>query len=331
MMRKVPDRIQQLIDSDLSELRRPLEGKELDAEVLDTFNQAIENCFRASLRRFQDFMSEFYAGRVREEPGVCVLANGKDFYAHCLRFHTTTTKTAEELHQTGLAEVARLEGRFRKEVLEPAGFEGTLAEYAATLKQDPQYQPDSVEALLAGYRALITEIEGMLPTYFPVIPKSPLEIAEMKSGPVAFYLAGTPDGSRPGRFFVNTSLLSDRPTYEMPALALHEGVPGHHFQGSMALENETLPDFMRYIEDRRYEIGPARRPMYAAYMEGWALNCEHLGEETGFYKTPIDLFGRLSMEMMRAVRLVVDTGIHEYGWSVERAVAYMEEKTGMTT
>merc|ERR1719336_2940942 len=115
------------------------------------------------------------------------------------------------------------------------------------------------------------------------------------------------------------------------AFALHEGVPGHHFQGAIALENEAIPNFLRYIEDRRYEFMPARRPIYMAYLEGWALYCERLGEDMGLYHTPQDLFGRLSMEMMRAVRLVVDTGIHELGWSVEKAVAYMEEKTGMPT
>merc|ERR1711879_86142 len=115
----------------------------------------------------------------------------------------------------------------------------------------------------------------------------------------------------------------------MKALALHEGVPGHHLQGALALENEDLPDFLRYIEDRRYEFGSARRPLYTGYLEGWALYCEHLGEEMGMYTTPYDLFGRLSMEMMRAVRLVVDTGIHAFGWSVAKAAEYMEEKTGM--
>jgi len=150
-----------------------------------------------------------------------------------------------------------------------------------------------------------------------------------QSGPVAFYYAGTADGKRPGRFYVNTTRLNDRPKYEMMALALHEGFPGHHLQAMLAIESDTIPDFLRFIEDRRYEYGGARRPLYTGYLEGWALYCERLGEEMGMYKTPQDLFGRLSMEMMRAVRMVVDTGIHQYGWSVEKAAGYMEEKTGM--
>lgn len=159
----------------------------------------------------------------------------------------------------------------------------------------------------------------------------PLEVVKRRSGPAAYYFAGTPDGKRPGRFQVNVTRLETRAKYEMPALALHEGIPGHHLQSAIALENQELPGFLRYIEDRRYEFCPARRPLYAAYLEGWALYCEALGEEMGVYTTPQQLFGRLSVEMLRAVRLVVDTGIHHFGWSIERAVEYLEEKSGMAT
>lgn len=140
---------------------------------------------------------------------------------------------------------------------------------------------------------------------------------------------GTPDGKRPGRFYVNVSHIEKRPLYETVALALHEAIPGHHHQVSLATENNLIPNFMRYIEDRRYEACPCRRNIYCGYAEGWALYCEYLGEELGMYKTPVDLFGRLSMDMMRAVRLVVDTGLHFKGWSIDRCVEYMMEKTGM--
>jgi len=142
-------------------------------------------------------------------------------------------------------------------------------------------------------------------------------------------MQGTADGARPGRFYVNVSNLDKRPKYEMCALALHEGIPGHHLQGALAIENGALPSFLRFLEDRRYEFCPARRQLYAAYLEGWALYCEALGEEMGIYGSPLEIFGRLSMEMMRAVRLVVDTGIHDQGWSVARAIEYMAAKTGM--
>lgn len=146
---------------------------------------------------------------------------------------------------------------------------------------------------------------------------------------IRYYLAGTPDGTRPGRFYVNVSNLNKRPKYEMTSLALHEAIPGHHHQCALALENDDLPNFLRFLEDRRYEFCPGRRQLYAAYLEGWALYCESLGEEMEMYKTPLELFGKLSMEMMRAVRLVVDSGIHHKGWDVEKAIVYMMENTGM--
>lgn len=167
--------------------------------------------------------------------------------------------------------------------------------------------------------------------YFEKLPVSKMEIVELNSptSPAAFYMQGTVDMKRPGKFYVNVCNLGERPKYNMYALALHEAVPGHHLQGSLAIENAAIPPFIRFIEDRRYEYCPARRNIYAAYLEGWALYCEALGEEMDFYPSPLELFGRLSMEMMRAVRLVVDTGIHSKGWSIEQAITYMMTNTGM--
>eukprot|EP00928_Gymnodinium_smaydae_P012386 TRINITY_DN14498_c0_g1_i1.p1 TRINITY_DN14498_c0_g1~~TRINITY_DN14498_c0_g1_i1.p1 ORF type:complete len:617 (+),score=112.26 TRINITY_DN14498_c0_g1_i1:84-1853(+) len=332
MMYRVEERLQELLDgAALKALRQPLEGKTLSDELRGKLEQGFKNGFIGGLERLKNFLSEFYVNRVRAEPGCGALREGEAFYAECLRFHTTTSKSAKELHDLGLAEVARIEGRFQKEVLDVVGFTGTFVEYAASLKADPAWFYTSEDELLAGYRSLVTEISSELPRLFPELQKTPLEVVAKRSGPAAYYYAGTADGSRPGYFYVNVSRLNERPRYEMIALALHEGIPGHHLQGSLALENEDIPDFLRYIEDRRYEYCPARRPLYTAYLEGWALYCEWLGEELGLYRTPQDLFGRLSMEMMRAVRLVVDTGIHSLGWSVEKAAAYMEEKTGMAS
>lgn len=202
-------------------------------------------------------------------------------------------------------------------------------EFADSLKADKSHFFDTEEALLDGYKALVAKIEKQLPKYFGRFPEMKLEVVRKTSGPAAYYFAGTPgEGGRPGRFYVNVSRLEERPKYEMAALALHEGVPGHHLQGAIALETAELPAFLRYIEDRRYEYCPARRPLYTGYLEGWALYCERLGEEMGMYSTPEELFGRLSMEMMRAVRLVVDTGIHTGKMKVEEAVEYMQSKTG---
>jgi len=229
----------------------------------------------------------------------------------------------------GLAEVARIEGRFQTEVLDKVGYKGSFRDFATQLKDNKDFFYTSEEELLQGYRDLMARIQEALPKYFDKLPTLRLEILGLSRGPCAYYYGGTPDGSRPGRFYVNTTRVHERPKYEMMALALHEGVPGHHLQGALCLENENLPDFLRYIEDRRYEYCPARRPLYTGYLEGWALYCEALGEEMRLYDTPYDIFGRLSMEMMRAVRLVVDTGIHSKGWSVEKAAEYMEEKAGM--
>jgi len=329
MMRKVPERVKGLLDGDLDELRAPLQGKDVAPEIVDAVDQAIANCFRHGLRRLHTFIEEFYGKFLREGPGVKEVRDGDKVYAECLRFHTTTLLSAQEIHDLGLQEVERIEGRFQKEVLDVLGFRGPFKEFADSLKADPANFFESDQALLDGYKALIGKIEEALPRYFGRQPTMKLEVVPKTSGPAAYYYAGTADGQRPGRFYVNVTRLPERPRYEMPALALHEGVPGHHLQGATALENESLPSLLRYIEDRRYEFHSARRPMYAAYLEGWALYCEHLGEEMGLYATPYELFGRLSMEMMRAVRLVVDTGIHAFGWSVERAAEYMEQKTGM--
>lgn len=330
MLRKVAERMQALIDGDLAELKAPMEGKELDEELKQQLNDAIENCFRASIRGLNSFMEEFYGDRAREEPGICAVRNGKEIYELSLKFHTTTTKTPQEIHDLGLSEVARIEARFQKDVLDALSFKGSFQEFVAETKQNKDFFYTSEEDLMSGYRDLVARITEKLPSYFEKMPSTPLEVVQQTRGPAAYYFAGTPDGSRPGRFYVNTTRLDERPKYEMIALALHEGVPGHHLQGALALENKELPDFMRYIEDRRYEFCPARRPLYTGYLEGWALYCEALGEEMGMYTTPYELFGRLSMEMMRAVRLVVDTGIHAHGWSVEKAIAYFEEKTGMS-
>jgi len=197
------------------------------------------------------------------------------------------------------------------------------------VRTNPDFYASSEEDLLGIYRSLCHKIDQLLPLYFSEIPRSKLEIVAKTRGPSAFYLAGTSDGKRPGRFYVNVDNLKGKPTYECVALTLHEAVPGHHHQMSLASENKFIPTFLSNIEDRRYEVCPCRRPLYTAYIEGWALYCEYLGEEMGLYTSPYEIFGRLSMEMMRAVRLVVDTGMHAKGWSIDRSVNYMMEKTGM--
>jgi len=300
-------------------------------EALSARAQAALTGYVAAIEAVKVFVMSEYAPQARATPGCKGMAQGEHIYNISLRYHTTTTMSAAEIHEVGLQEVARIEQRYQADVMAPLGFAGTFEEFVAQCKGDKTLHYDTEAQLLDGYQKLSDRIAEVLPGYFAEFPASKLEIVSKQSetAPCAFYLSGTPDGSRPGRFYVNVSHLDKKPKYEMTALALHEGIPGHHHQGSIAIENPNIPNFMRYIEDRRYEFAPARRQMYTAYLEGWALYCEALGEEMGFYTDPLDLFGRLSCEMMRAVRLVVDTGIHDQGWSVERAIEYMMTKTGM--
>ena len=361
MVRKVADQISEIVADDsknalLDASLVPPGDDELHARL-----RRANSLFRKACLKVEDFVRSEYAPQCREVSGCAGMqwpeassdavgrivtrsgSRGSAVYALSLRYHTTTDMSADEIHKLGLSEVERIEHRMCEDVLVPVGFladtnvsterfNEAFENFVAAAKADASQYYDSKESLLEGYEKLCAKIAEKLPGYFNSIPSTPLEIVEKdaESAPAAYYLAGTPDGRRPGRFYVNVSNLSQRPKYEMTALALHEGIPGHHLQGALALENPSIPSFLRYLEDRRYEFCPARRQLYAAYLEGWALYCEALGEEMGLYNgDPMKLFGRLSMEMMRAVRLVVDTGIHHLEWSVEKAINYMMEKTGM--
>ena len=206
--------------------------------------------------------------------------------------------------------------------------------FLGALKADSRFTEDSGEALVNRYRSICMAIYPSLPKLFSIncMPRTPFAVvatpaAQAEAAPSAYYLGGAGDGSRPGTFFVNCSMLPDRPIYEAEALALHEAIPGHHTQTMLAAENGDLPPFRRFMDDRRYSEGPSRYPIDGAFIEGWGLYSESLGADLGCYKDPYQLIGRLSAELFRSCRLVVDTGIHAMGWSVERAVAFMTENT----
>lgn len=296
-------------------------------DTVAKITQACKLC-RASFGNVLAFMRSEYIPCARVDPACSALPSGIAGYEACLRYHTTTNLTAAEIHAMGLSEVAHIEQRYIKDVCAPLGY-SDFATFLAAAKADARFVAPSSEALIEHYGLTTNRIEKVLPQFFNEFPQSPMEIVSADKGPCAYYLAGTADGKRPGKFYVNSTNLSGKPLYEAMSLSLHEGVPGHHHQVSIALENEQLPKVLRNIEDRRYECCPCRRQLFSAYVEGWALYCEFLGEEMGLYDTPYDLFGRLSMDMMRAVRLVVDTGLHAFGWSIERAVQYFRDKTGM--
>jgi uncharacterized protein (DUF885 family) len=286
---------------------------------------------------FADFLEEQYIPNLRTEISAKDgYPDGERYYQDCLKFHTTTDMTAPEIHQLGLDEVARVQSEMQA-IATDAGYD-SLKAYMDHLRTSPDYAPSSTEALCAHYRDISGRIAPAMLKLFHVssLPRTPFQIVETPPAhaamaPAAYYLAGSADPSqpRPGTFYVNTSELPTRRLYECEALALHEAIPGHHTQAAVQSENTNLPQFRRYCEDRRYFEAPCRFPFYTGYIEGWGLHCETLGVELGLYKTKEDKFGQLSMEALRSCRLVVDTGMHYLGWSMEKALHYMLDHTAM--
>ncbi|KAL3922841.1 MAG: hypothetical protein SGILL_001985 [Bacillariaceae sp.] len=287
--------------------------------------------------RFADFLQTKYIPNLRTEISATKgYPDGENYYEDCLKFHTTTPMTPQEIHQLGIDEIQRVRNEMEA-VAAADGYEGKLEQYLEHLRTSPQFQPKSASELLAHYRDITGRIYPALLNLFHMstLPRQPLEITETPAAsasmaPAAYYLAGSTDSNapRPGMFYVNTSELPTRRTYECEALALHEALPGHHTQG--AIQGELpMPDFRCYLEDRRYFEAPCRFPFYTGYIEGWGLHSETLGKELGLYKHPTDQFGQLSMEAIRCCRLVVDTGMHAMGWSLEQAVQFMLKNTAM--
>jgi uncharacterized protein (DUF885 family) len=259
---------------------------------------------------------EHYLPAARETTALSALPEGRDWYDHLVRHHTTTDLSAEEIHELGVAEVARI-GAEMDHVRASTDYRGPPDGFADHLRSDPRFFFDSEEALLAAYRDIAKRIDPEVVRLFGRLPRLPFGVvavpAEMApSAPAAFYLEGSLALARPGRFFANTSDLPSRPSWNMESLCLHEAVPGHHFQITLAQELDDLPEFRR-------------RGLFTAYVEGWGLYCESLGEELGLYTDAYQRFGALDAEMLRAIRLVVDTGMHALGWSRERAIAFFSE------
>jgi uncharacterized protein (DUF885 family) len=243
------------------------------------------------------------------------LPDGEAWYAFAAEGHTTVHMTPDEIHELGLKEVARILGEM-DEVRRQVGFQGDRAAFFAFLETDPQFYFTRGEDLVAGYVALKRRIDGLLPKLFSVFPKSDYEVRAVEpyraaSSAGGFYQPPSADGSRPGIFYVNTYNLKAQPKYGMETLSLHEAAPGHHFQIALQQELEDLPRIRRFGSD------------YTAYVEGWALYAESLGKELGLFTDPYQWFGRLNDEQLRAMRLVVDTGLHAKGWTREQAIRYM--------
>ncbi|WP_343034732.1 DUF885 domain-containing protein [Alteromonas ponticola] len=274
-----------------------------------------------STERLRDFLRDEYLPVARESIGLSDMKGGKALYLQMIENTTTLPLTPDYLHDLGMKEVNRIKDGML-EIMEEVNFDGTLNEFFEYVRNDPQFKPESREALTEDYYRIGREVDEKIDEYFSLLPKSELEIKPYDPAIEQFsaggsYQQGTPDGSRPGTFYFNAYDLPSRLTTGNVTLYLHEGAPGHHFQISLAQENEALPAFMRFGGN-------------TAYVEGWALYSETLGYEMGFFDDPWNRYGTLQDEQLRAMRLVVDTGIHAKGWTREQAIDFMLENSGMT-
>ncbi|HTG77324.1 MAG TPA: DUF885 domain-containing protein [Steroidobacteraceae bacterium] len=288
--------------------------------IVTAWERKLGEAVLPAIRRLRDYLENDYLAHTRPSVGLSALPNGAAWYAYCVRLHTTTSLTPQQVHELGLSEVARIRAAMER-LKAQVGHTGDLRSLFEKLRGDPRFVASDVEALLAGYRDLKSRVASAMPRQFAIAPKAdfeirPVEAFREQSAASASYRPGSPDGKRPGVFYVNTWDLPSRPTYLMQAIYLHEAVPGHHFQVSLAQEMDELPRFRRHAE-------------FTAYDEGWGLYAESLGRELGLYDDPYSELGALMMEVWRAVRLVVDTGLHSQGWTREQAIDYMRANTSI--
>jgi uncharacterized protein (DUF885 family) len=284
--------------------------------------QVLEEAVIPAYAEVLDFMRERYTANARTSLGASEQPDGRDYYAALVRFFTTLdSATPEGVHERGLAEVARIRAEM-DEVIAETDFEGSFEAFLHFLRTDPQFYPKTADELLKQAAWIAKKTDGRLPAFFGKLPRQPYSVEPVPDEIAANYTGGRyvpspPGGPRGGQYWVNTYALETRALYQLVALSLHEGVPGHHLQGALAYEIEDAPTF-------RQQFYPH------AFGEGWGLYAEKLGVEMGIYETPYDHFGRLSYEMWRAARLVVDTGIHWKGWSREQAVEFLAANTALS-
>src|SRR5205085_2565189 len=274
-----------------------------------------------AFQKLNDYVTSTYLPACRESIAATALPNGAAAYAFHVRWQTTTNLTPQQIHEIGLSEVKRIRVEMDK-VIASAGFKGSFHDFTEVLRTDQRFYYDQADDLVNGYRIITKKIDPELAHLFGKLPRLPYGVCvipdfKAPSQTTAYYQPGAPSVGRPGFYFVNTYNLHARPKWEMEALSLHESVPGHHLQISLAQELENVPEFRKHIG-------------YSAFVEGWALYCESLGEELGLYKDPYSKFGQLSYEMWRAVRLVVDTGMHSMNWTRDQAIQFFKDNTGKT-
>lgn len=300
---------------------RPVDMSEADRVALQARAVAlIRDVVAPEYRKFAQFYLKEYKPKCRKTVGASAMPQGAAWYAFQARSHTTTSLTPEQIHEIGLSEVARIRAEMVK-VATDAGYPSREA-FIAKLRTDPAYFAKTPEELLAAASRVAKQIDGKMPQYFGKLPRLPYGVREIpketaETTTTAYYNGGSPESGIAGNFYVNTSKLSQRPLWELPALTAHEAVPGHHNQ--IALQQELpLPEFRKNLAS------------FTAFVEGWGLYSEHLGIEMGLYDTPEKNMGRLSYEMWRACRLVVDTGLHAKSWSKAQAIAFMRDNSALS-
>jgi len=283
--------------------------------------KAILEKISPSYERFLKFMTEAYLPQCRDSIGASGLPDGRAYYRHRVHKFTTLDLSPQQVHDLGLKEVKRIKAEML-EAIQAAKFEGDFEAFVEFLRTDEQFYVETPEELLRRTALILKRMDGKLPELFKTLPRTPYGLREVPAyiapqTTTAYYSLPPGDGSKGGFYYLNTYDLKSRPTFELEALSLHEAVPGHHLQLALQQERVGLPKFRRYAS-------------FTVYVEGWALYAERLGLEAGFYQDPYSDFGRLSFEMWRACRLVVDTGIHYFGWTRRQAIEYMAANTALT-
>lgn len=326
-LRDVPQQVQSQLEPDLA--KNPLfqAFNEIPATVSASEKERLRNEAAGILtngvipafRELHEYLVNTYVPGAREGIAAIDLPDGPAWYAFNVREKTTTTLTPKEIHELGLSEVKRIRKEMDQCIAE-AGFKGSFSEFCTYLRTDPKFYYNDAESLLTGYRDIVKRVDPELIKLFGKLPRLPYGVLPVpayseKSQTTAYYQPGSLLGGRPGYFYANTYDLKTRPKWEMEPLSLHESVPGHHLQISLAQELEGVPEFRK-------------QESYTAFVEGWGLYSESLGSEIGFYKDPYSKFGRLTYEVWRAIRLVVDTGMHSMGWTRQQAIDYFMANAG---
>jgi uncharacterized protein (DUF885 family) len=329
VMRRVTEQIKKQIVADPKESLYYKPFKNFSADIAAADQERLKAEAQAAIRdhlvpahtRFAEFFKKEYYPACYDEVGVWQAPRGNELYAFRARQFTTTSKTPDEIHAIGLAEIARIRGEMEK-IVKQVGFQGTFQEFLSHLRTDKKFYYDTAEELLNSYQALCKRIDPELTKQFRTLPRIPygIEPIPQQTAPdttTAYYRQPSADGYRPGTYFVNLYRPETRPKYEMEALSLHEAVPGHHLQLALQAELGELPPFRRYGG-------------FTAFVEGWGLYSESLGGDLGCYKDPYSKFGQLTYEMWRAIRLVVDTGMHHKQWTRQQAIDLFKENTAKT-